>query len=227
VSHFVERGRALFDIERVVFIPLANETAYPEAGDGLDAELVRAVQCRRLFRLEPAPPEALGAAAGGKAVTLRELAAIRSAVNSDAVLLGAVTHFRPPPHMQIGLYLRLLDLRQGRVLWTVDYLWDAASRDTQERIAVFYSCYMAESGSPLQWQMATVSPKMFQKFVAWEVAQTLPGRPAPGSEDPWVVAVADGTEEGTPAPEKSSQVPPICTDNIESEGETREVHHEH
>jgi hypothetical protein len=228
VSHYAAPGGAVLDLERVVFVPLANETVYPGAGEGLDEELLRAIQCRRLFHLELAPPSARFASDhNAKALTLQELAALRNAVTSDAVLIGAVTHFRPPPQMQLGLYLRLLDLRQGRLLWAVDYLWDAASRDTQDRIAAFHDGYLAASEDPLGWQMATVSPRAFQKFVAWEVAQTLPVRPVPDAAQTQAVAVSGDCGRGPPISEKSSQVPSNPADNTGSVGVVGDVDYAH
>ena len=83
------------------------------------------------------------------------------------------------PRMQIGLYLQLLDLRRGRLVWGLDHTWDTTDRATEQRIKAFFRSRMRDGYGPLDWRMAVTSPKVFQKFVACEVAETLtPDPPA-------------------------------------------------
>ena len=62
----------------------------------------------------------------------------------------------------------------GRLLWAVDHVWDSTAKDTQEAVRAFYSDQVAHGRSDFQWQLAAVSPRAFQRYVAWETARTLP-----------------------------------------------------
>lgn len=177
VAHYADPQGRLLEVDRVVLVPLSNETDYPSMAGGMTEELFRAVQCQGLFHVELAPPELAGTKPpgdAGKAFSLEELARMRHLLKTDAVLVGAVTQYQPHPRMQTGLYLRLLDLRDGRVLWAVDHVWDAADRGTQDRMRFFYATHVGRGQAPVDWHLATVSPRAFQQFAAWEVARTLP-----------------------------------------------------
>jgi hypothetical protein len=92
----------------------------------------------------------------------------------DAILVGAVTQFEPYPHMQGGLYLRLVDVRTGRLIWSVDHVWDTADEKVRKRIQAFFEHELGKTDDPLKWRLATVSTQAFDRFVAYEAAGTLP-----------------------------------------------------
>jgi len=189
LGYYVAPRRDLVALRRVVLLPLANETDQPGAELGLSEELFRAVQGSRLFHVCPVRAEDPGAAGlpavGSGPFTLQDLARLRRALGADAVLAGALTRWQPYPRMQTGLYLRLVDLRDGRVLWAVDHVWDATNEHTQRRVRRFFERNMGTGTAPFGWELGTVSPRAFQKFVAHEVVETLPsraGRRAPATD---------------------------------------------
>lgn len=166
---------------RVVFLPLYNETDFPNMEEGLAEELCRAIQRRHLFHLEmpvqPLQDEGALPALNAKTFTLKEVAEMRRALGgADAVLIGGVNRAQPFPRMRVGLCLRLLDLRNARLLWAVGGGCDATDQRTQRCIETFFKRELGSGAEPFEWQLATVSPRAFQKFVAWEVAGTLPRR---------------------------------------------------
>lgn len=165
----------------VVFLPLENETDYRNMDEELAEELCRAIQRKRLFHLEvlsqPLADNGNLPALNARTFTCKDLAEMRRALGgADAVLIGSVTQAQPFPRMQVGLCLRLIDLRNARPLWTVDGGRDTADHDTQRRIEVFFRREVGGGTAPFGWELATVSPRAFQKFVAWEVAGFLPRR---------------------------------------------------
>ena len=176
LGYYVAPRRDLVRVHRVAMLPLANESDHPGTEHGLSEELFRAVQACRLFHVRPMEP-ATGAlpTVGSDPFTLDDLARLRRALGTDAVLAGAVTRWQPYPRMQTGLYLRLVDLRSGKVLWAVDHVWDATDEHTQRRIRRFFRRRMGTGSDPFGWELGTVSPRAFQKFVAHEVVETLPG----------------------------------------------------
>ena len=180
VAHYLDPSGGIVTVNRVVFLPLVNNTDYPDIEKGLADDLVQTIQARQVFRLEVAPssteaPSTWGRA-GNRAFSLKELAEMRRAFGCDAVLIGAVNSFQPYPHMGTGLYLRLVDLRGGQLLWAVDHTWDSGNRQTQRRIEAFFDRCQDTGDNPLEWRVALVSSRAFQGFVAQEVAETLPDR---------------------------------------------------
>jgi len=187
VAHYIDSEALQTGSRRVLFVPLANETSYPSASAGMTSALFESVQGRRLFQLTAEVPSMGpdGNPPGDNShmLSLKDLAHIRRQTNCDAVLLGAVTCFSPYPSLRIGLYLRLVGLRDSRVLWAVDQVWDSSDKATQKRIARYFHDQRGEAYDPIQWHLATVSPAALQQFVAYEVAQTLPC-PADAAERP-------------------------------------------
>ena len=182
VGHYAAPRRDIVSVQRVALLPLANETDHPGTELGLTEELFQAVQICRLFHVQPVPPDAAEAAdlpnVGTAPMTFTDLARLRSTLGADGVLAGALTRWQPYPRMQMGLYLRLVDLRTGRVLWAVDHVWDATDEHTQRRLRRFFCREAGEGTEPFGWELGTVSPRAFQKFVAHEVTETLPCRSA-------------------------------------------------
>jgi len=164
-------------VRTVLILPLANETPDAAAAQGLTTALYQALQARRGLRVTLAPPTAPGDETGGldprRALTLKDLARIRTASGCDALVVGSVTHCHPYPRMQLGLYLRMLDLRDGRVVWAVDHIWDATDKATERRIEQYFREQRGSGYEPVQWHLATMSPAAFQQFVACETAATL------------------------------------------------------
>jgi len=186
VGHYTAPRQDIVSVQRVAFLPLANETDHPGTETGLTEELFQTVQACRLFHLLPVPPNVASAAelpnVGTAPMTLADLARLRGALGADGVLTGALTRWQPYPRMQMGLYLRLVDLRTGRVLWAVDHVWDATDEHTQRRLRQFFCRQAGEGTEPFGWELGTVSLRAFQKFVAHEVTQTLPCRPPAKTE---------------------------------------------
>ena len=180
LGYYTAPRRDLVRVRCVAMLPLANESDHPGTELGLSEELFRAVQACRLFHVRPLEPDGPAAEAlppvGSRPLALQDLARLRQALGTDAVLAGAVTRWQPYPRMQTGLYLRLVDLRSGEVLWAVDHVWDATDEHTQRRIRRFFDRRMGAGSDPFGWELGTVSPRAFQKFVAYEVVETLPRR---------------------------------------------------
>ncbi|MHC4605278.1 MAG: hypothetical protein ACYS6W_18330, partial [Planctomycetota bacterium] len=76
-------------------------------------------------------------------------------------------------HMAVGLRLKLLDLRDGQLLWALEQVWDSADITTEKRIKEYFKSEKRQGFAPLHEQLATVSPLEFIKFVSFEVAGTL------------------------------------------------------
>jgi hypothetical protein len=161
-------------VQRVALLPLASETAYPAVAEGMTTAMFRALQGKQLFHVTLASAADAGALDFQRPFSLKDLARLRQATGADAILVGTVRSFQPYPRMHLGLYMRLLDLRDSRVIWAVDHLWDATDKDTQERMEKYFHEQCGEHWEPLRWRLATVGPSVMQQFVAYEAVGTLP-----------------------------------------------------
>ena len=103
---------------------------------------------------------------------LRQLVAVREALNCNGLLVGTVTRYQPYPHMVVGLRLKLLDLTDGQLLWGMEQVWDSADRSIQKRIKTYLKDQRRSEQSGLREELVVVSPLTFCKFVAYEVAGT-------------------------------------------------------
>jgi hypothetical protein len=167
-------------IQKVVFVQLADQYGYPQVCDDMTDALFRTIQARNLFHIEvvkrtdPSWEDLLRHGHG--AYTLKQLEEMRQAFQCDGLLFGTVNSFQPHPHMQVGLYLCLLNLNDGKVAWSVDHMWDTRDRKTEERLKEYFSAEIAQALEPIQWRLGLISPQAFEKFVAYEVSETLPLR---------------------------------------------------
>ncbi len=168
-------------LDRVVFVELTEEGDASDYSRDMTRALVQEIQGRRLFHLDILPWDnpicdelVLNDNAG---FTMRELSDIRKALRCDAVIVGQVRDFRPHPHTKAGLYLRMIDLKNGWLVWGVDHVWDTSEQQTARRIRRFFDKRMRSGGyEPADWELAVLSPRIFAKFVAYETALTLPDR---------------------------------------------------
>jgi len=191
-DYYYNAGKSVRDIGRVAIVELENNSNYPATGTDVTEALFKAIQKRQIFSLlivrQNDPrwqslqfdlDSALNMRNHGGPLTskytIEQLSAMRKALNCNGVLTGTITQYRPYPHMAIGLRLTLVDLRDGRLLWAVEQVWDAADKTTKARIANYFELQMHAGFGRLSEQLVAVSPLKFMNFVAYEVAQTLDG----------------------------------------------------
>jgi hypothetical protein len=91
----------------------------------------------------------------------------------DAILLGTVTSYTPYPHMAIGLHLKIIDLRDGQIVWKTEQIWDTADKNMEERIKKYFQDQLRPGFSPLDEKLAMMSSINFLKFISFDVAKTL------------------------------------------------------
>jgi len=174
---YVNPNKDLRAIGRVAIVELENDSTYPQISADVTAGLFQALQKRQMFGLtvvsQHDPAWRSLQLEGNSVQTLEQILAIRETLKCDAVLLGTVTGFGPYPHMTMGLRLKLLDLRDGQLLWAIEQVWDSTDKATEKRIKEYYLSEKRSGFAPLKEELAAVSPLEFIKFVSYEVAGTL------------------------------------------------------
>ncbi len=175
--YFINPNKSLSTVGRVVVVGLNNNSNYPEISKDVTEKLYQALQKKQVFGLTVVRQDdplwrstQLGL---DSRYTLEEIINLRETLQCDAVLLGTITEFRPFPHMIIGLRLRLLDLRDGDLLWALEQVWDSADKITEYRIKDYFQAHKRSGYAPLQEQLTSVSSLEYIKFVSYEVAETL------------------------------------------------------
>lgn len=190
----------LAKIRQVAFITLASELDDESVAADTSRAVMEAVASRRLFQVDliDKTDKTLGDIGGPVPLTLAQMSTIRRTLRCDAILYGRLTVFQPYPRMQMGLRLRLVDLRQGKLVWGVDQIWDTTQQGTQGRIQKYYASRQAYGQfQPLDWHIATISPQSLEQFVAYEIGETLPrcGTPEPASLNQKLAPVVEFIEE--------------------------------
>lgn len=178
VSFFLAGAEDLAKIHQVAFVPIvATQEAQPNA-DELTQALFQAIQGRRMFQVDVVSADEPACKdidfSSHQPMTLPQMAALRQALHCDAVLYGSISDFQAYPRMRVSLRLCLVDLRRGKLLWGIDESWDTVDKSLSGRIEDYYSRQMTEAASPMGPRLVQVSSQAFGKFVAFEIAQTLP-----------------------------------------------------
>jgi hypothetical protein len=175
--YYLNPYKSLNTIGRVAIVELNNESSYPKISDDVFEKLYQALQKKQIFGLTVVHQDepswrSLQLDLNSK-YTLEQLITIRKTLKCDGLLLGTITEFKPYPHITIGLRLKLLDLKDGQLLWALEQVWDGADKITESRIKDYFLSQKRTGYAPLHEQLATVSSLEFIKFVSYEVAETL------------------------------------------------------
>jgi len=165
-------------VGKTVVFELENLSTRPELATDFTQVITEAVQKRHLFslsalyRTEPAWRKL--DLNNNSAYSLDELSLIRQQSKADAVLFGRITRYQPYPHLLVALHLKLVDLRNAKLLWATEQIWDSSDKRVERRMRLYFNTIMRAGFQPLDWEILITSPHAFNKFVAFEIAQTLP-----------------------------------------------------
>ncbi|MGB2821964.1 MAG: hypothetical protein WBF17_13355 [Phycisphaerae bacterium] len=173
-------------LRRVVVVELgASDECEPGVARDMTRSLASALQARRLFhvdlvhRTDPVCRDLSINQMG--ALSLDEIARMRDALQCDAVLIGRISHFQPFPRMQLGLVVKLMDVRDGELLWGIEHVWDTTDRETERRIQRYFHREVRSGYDPLGYELVLKSPRAFERFIAHEVANSLRSRELPSA----------------------------------------------
>ena len=164
-------------ISRVVVFEFDNQTEYPSCSADLTRAITDGLQRKNLFSLRIIPRNSevwQDMQLDKPSFTNQELLDIRKRLSADAILIGHLKEYRSYPHLMASLNLKLIDLNTGGVLWGLEQIWDSTDQSVQKRMKMYYRDKMGSEYEPLNWQVLITSPREFHKYIADEVAQTLP-----------------------------------------------------
>lgn len=174
-------------VSRVLVLPVLNESAHTRAGDEVGRAL--SIELQQLGRFEVVAPPAghdarLAAQVhrGGRfdEAVMLDLA---HAARADVILHGTVTTYSPYPRPRLGLVLQAVSPAEGKVVASVDGLWDATQRPVEVRAKLYYhqlpgrhpwvANNVIAPNDGYADELALDSPMLFQRFVCHEAVATL------------------------------------------------------
>lgn len=181
-GHFyVNRNADMVTTNRVAIFEFDNDTTNSKYSATLTSAVTEALRKRHIFAISTLyhadPAWRSLDLADTSSYSLQELAAIRRQLKADAVLFGSITEYRPFPHLTTAIRLRMVDLRDGKLIWAIEQVWDSTDKRVEQRMKVFFDHEMRSGYRPLDWQLLLTSPRAFDKFIAFEIARTLPAVP--------------------------------------------------
>jgi hypothetical protein len=175
--YYVNPEKSLSMIGRVTIVELDNNSSYPQMSTDITESLYQALQKKQVFGLtiirQNDPLWRSLQLQGNSTYSLDQISAMYDTLKCDGILIGTITEFRPYPHMAIGLRLKLMDLRDGQLIWALEQIWDSAEKKTESRMRRYFKSQKSTGFTPLYEQLLDVSPLEFIKFVSYEVAGTL------------------------------------------------------
>ena len=174
---YLNPDKNLFDVGKVVIIELNNDSTYPQASVDVTEALFQELQKKQLFSLRVVPQNDPAWRSLqldlDSSYTLERLFAVRKTLSCDAMLIGTITRYKPYPHMVVGLRLKLVDLKDGQLLWAIENVWDVADKVTECRIKDYFRNKLRSGSDNLREKLVMVSQIEFIKFVASQSADTM------------------------------------------------------
>jgi len=180
ISYYAAPLEDFARVQQVAFVGLSSAPDDEAVARDTSFAIFQAIQGKRMFQanlVERTDPALESVDATGRIpMTYRQMSEVRQALKCDAILLGSLSEFQQYPRMRMTIRLRLMDLRRGKLLWGVDQVWDTTDKATEERVRHYFCRKESGESAPMDWRMGIVSPRSFEKFVAFEIARTLPCR---------------------------------------------------
>ncbi|MHC4264651.1 MAG: hypothetical protein ACYSUK_01815 [Planctomycetota bacterium] len=175
--YYQNPNKDLSTIGKVALVELANNSSYPTINSSITKALYQALQKKQFFSLsviqEDHPGWHILQQKNNTSYTYKQISEIKKSLKCDAIIFGNVTEYHPYPHMTMGLCLKMIDLKDGQLIWAVEEVWDTSDKKTEYRIDRYFNTNTRSGLMPLHKELMAVSPIKFQKFVAYEIAETL------------------------------------------------------
>ncbi len=183
------------NVHRVLVLPFLNESEYTHAGEEVQAALAGELQRLGRFEVVSAPADDRAALAaqvhrGGRFDELAMLEIARQ-TKADVVVHGIVTHYSPYPRPRMGLIVQAVSPARGKVVASVDGMWDTTDTALADRCRTYYRQRprprppwlrnnVIVNDDSFAEELALDSPALFQRWVCHEATLTLLGLPVAG-----------------------------------------------
>jgi hypothetical protein len=196
-------------VARVVVLSPRNESGFTRAAQEFQRALTSELQRLGRFEVIAAPfdDQAQFATLTHQSGRFNEatLLAIAGETGADLIVLPTITQYSPYPRPRLGIVLQAVSPQDGKVVASVDGVWDSTDGGIAEQIRAYYRqrptplpAYVRNhaivADDNFAADIALDSPALFQRYVANLATRVLVGvtEPASGSIGP------SGTQLGTP-----------------------------
>jgi len=178
-GHYYLESQARFSaVDRVALLELENESTQVKLSEQLTQMMADGLEKKHLFSIRTInhtdPLWSRLNLDEVAAFSQENLKSVGQELNVDAVIFGTIKRYRSYPHLLMTLHLQMVDVRRGRLLWAMENVWDSTDRQVELRMQEYYEKEIRQGYQPLDWKIMVTSPRAFNKFVVYEVGQTLP-----------------------------------------------------
>lgn len=169
--------------QRVLALPLLADNGQASSVDVVSTAVRdELLKLRRFDVVTPSPSDAALKPEQGPKMTGRinvpTMIDLGQRYGVDAVLFGAVDHYRAYDPPALGMSLSLVEVETGKILWHVRDFVDAADHDTSLAMRYFFEDEAAERDMVFEDDVMRTAPQWFARFAARRVTKTLVPPPA-------------------------------------------------
>jgi len=182
-QQFIAQNFDWSTVQRVVLLPLANQTEFEHVSVELQSNL--AAELKRTGRFDVVLVTHEDATVHAHDVfqqgTFDELELLRLARQHDAqaVVFGNVTHYHPYSPPRVGLSLVMISPAEGVAIASADGLWDAREQTTALQARTYLAQQLSWRQGLLGMDRVLDSPDVYQRFVCQQIASSLNPPEAP------------------------------------------------
>jgi hypothetical protein len=178
-SRYVAKNFLWKAVNRVLILPLGNESPHPHAAEEIRVALAAEFQILGKFEVVMAPDDA----AAPIARTLRvhgqfleaEVLRLAREYQADGVLIGSVSQYNPYTPPYAGITLQLIIPAESVVVAEVDGFWDARNKEIAADAQAFNEVFHPFKVDLLSPNLSLLSPHLFQRYVCAQAARSLLG----------------------------------------------------
>jgi hypothetical protein len=166
------------NIRRVIIIPFAYESdreeVVREVTESIALELQKTGEFDVVF-----PHENIGLFLEGRhlwnkgSINGEILTEARRRFSADAIISGAITHYKFYKPLVLGLKLGMINTDTGALLWSFDGVFDSNETKVTEMAKRYFEQSSQKGQSIFGWEITLLSMRKYTQFVANQVVSTL------------------------------------------------------
>ena len=92
---------------------------------------------------------------------------------ADAIISGAITHYRPYQPLVLGLKLGMINTDTGSLLWSFDGIFDSNETKVTNMAKSYFEKSSQKESSIYGWEIMLLSMRQYTRFVTSQVVSTL------------------------------------------------------
>jgi hypothetical protein len=174
--HYANPNKGMRQIGRIILVEPVNLSTNPQISVDITNGMARALERKNLFgqtviyRKDPLVKKYQLEFEKNPKETLQE---VHKDFGCDAILTGTIRDYQSYPRLAISMRLRMVDLNDGQLIWAMEQVWDSTDQELGKRMRGFFKTEMMDEYQPLNWKLGLVSPNIFNKFVCYEIGETI------------------------------------------------------